>query len=199
MQFARYLPDNPWIVAPCGHLPTRHVLVISENIVFPEGPAPGALLIKRTRLQKTLRQDPRNLLEIPRLAETVTNLGGHVLDVGSAVVSPGVVDVHVHLNEPGRPHWEGITAGTHAAAAGGVTTVVDMPINCRPAITSVAAMRYKLRAMRVRPPHPPTCPSDPASGVQLCDWWARARRRRLQSTWRSGRGWCRKTHARMAS
>ena len=51
-----------------------------------------------------------------------------MIDYGDLVVSPGLVDVHVHLNEPGRVEWEGFDTGTRAAAAGGVTTLVDMPV-----------------------------------------------------------------------
>jgi allantoinase len=67
-----------------------------------------------------------------------------VLDVGDQVVMPGLVDTHVHINEPGRTQWEGFATATKAAAAGGVTTVVDMPLNCIPATTTAAALSEKL-------------------------------------------------------
>lgn len=51
-----------------------------------------------------------------------------VLDFGDAVILPGLVDSHVHVNEPGRTEWEGFWTATQAAAAGGVTTIVDMPL-----------------------------------------------------------------------
>ena len=51
------------------------------------------------------------------------------VDAGDAVVMPGLVDSHVHVNEPGRTQWEGFATATRAAAAGGVTTLVDMPLN----------------------------------------------------------------------
>jgi allantoinase len=72
------------------------------------------------------------------------------VDAGELVVLPGVVDTHVHLNEPGRAEWEGWETGTRAAAAGGVTTVVDMPLNCVPATTSVAALEAKIASARGR-------------------------------------------------
>ncbi len=67
-------------------------------------------------------------------------------DLGDLVVLPGLVDTHVHVNDPGRSHWEGFDSATRAAALGGVTTVVDMPLNCLPPTTSVAALERKLAA-----------------------------------------------------
>jgi allantoinase len=71
-----------------------------------------------------------------------------VIDVGDHVVMPGVVDTHVHVNEPGRADWEGFETATRAAAAGGVTTIVDMPLNSIPSTTTVAALREKVAAAR---------------------------------------------------
>ena len=70
----------------------------------------------------------------------------NVLDVGDAVVMPGLVDTHVHVNEPGRTDWEGFETATRAAAAGGVTTILDMPLNSIPATTTRAALDAKVRA-----------------------------------------------------
>ncbi len=64
------------------------------------------------------------------------------------VVMPGLVDTHVHVNEPGRTDWEGFETATRAAAAGGVTTIVDMPLNCIPATTTVEGFQAKLKAAR---------------------------------------------------
>ena len=69
----------------------------------------------------------------------------HVIDAGAAVVMPGIVDTHVHINEPGRTEWEGFETATRAAAAGGVTTLVDMPLNSIPATTTVEALDAKRR------------------------------------------------------
>jgi allantoinase len=66
-----------------------------------------------------------------------------VMDVGDKVVMPGVVDCHAHINEPGRTEWEGFETATRAAAAGGITTVVDMPLNSIPATTTLEALRQK--------------------------------------------------------
>ena len=68
------------------------------------------------------------------------------LDVGDAALLPGVVDTHVHVNEPGRTEWEGFETATRAAAAGGVTTIVDMPLNSVPVTTTVTALELKARA-----------------------------------------------------
>ena len=65
---------------------------------------------------------------------------------GHALVMPGVVDTHVHVNEPGRTEWEGFQTATRAAAAGGVTTLVDMPLNSIPATTSLRALDEKRAA-----------------------------------------------------
>lgn len=69
-------------------------------------------------------------------------------DYSPLVLLPGLVDAHVHLNEPGRTEWEGFYTGTQAAAFGGVTTVVDMPLNAIPPTTTVAALHEKIRAAR---------------------------------------------------
>src|SRR5438477_9486386 len=69
-------------------------------------------------------------------------------DFGDLVLMPGLVDTHVHINEPGRTSWEGFATATRAAAAGGVTTLLDMPLNSIPATVSVAALEAKRQAAR---------------------------------------------------
>jgi allantoinase len=69
-----------------------------------------------------------------------------IFEAGDMPVLPGLVDTHVHINEPGRTEWEGFTTATRAAAAGGVTTLVDMPLNSVPATTSVEGLRAKIAA-----------------------------------------------------
>ncbi|MEO5815001.1 MAG: allantoinase AllB [Gemmatimonadaceae bacterium] len=73
-----------------------------------------------------------------------------LFDAGDDVVMPGLVDTHVHVNEPGRTEWEGFTSATRAAAAGGVTTLFDMPLNSIPATTTIAALHAKRDAARGR-------------------------------------------------
>lgn len=72
----------------------------------------------------------------------------HIYDAGESVVMPGLVDTHVHINEPGRTDWEGFETATRAAAAGGVTTLIDMPLNSIPATTTAAALETKRKAAR---------------------------------------------------
>ena len=81
---------------------------------------------------------------------TITAVGSEVrdgeetIDARNLVVLPGVIDAHVHFNEPGRADWEGWEAGTRGAAAGGVTTVLEMPLNAHPPTTTPAAFDQKL-------------------------------------------------------
>lgn len=72
--------------------------------------------------------------------------GTPYLDHSPYILLPGLVDTHVHLNEPGRTEWEGFWTGTRAAASGGVTTVVDMPLNAIPPTTTLAGLDEKLEA-----------------------------------------------------
>jgi allantoinase len=65
-------------------------------------------------------------------------------NVGNAILMPGILDAHVHVNEPGRTNWEGFETATQAAAAGGITTIVDMPLNASPVTTTAKAFEVKL-------------------------------------------------------
>jgi len=73
--------------------------------------------------------------------------GATVVDYENFVIMPGLVDTHVHVNEPGRTEWEGFATATRAAAAGGVTTILDMPLNCIPPTTTAAALGAKRAAL----------------------------------------------------
>ena len=75
--------------------------------------------------------------------------GVREIDAGTDVVLPGLVDTHVHINDPGRADWEGFETATRAAAAGGITTLVDMPLNSIPPTTTVDGLDAKRRAQRV--------------------------------------------------
>jgi allantoinase len=90
------------------------------------------------------------VVDAGKISEIVLNgqnpEGIDVFDAGDLVVMPGVVDSHVHLNEPGRTEWEGFETGSRAAAAGGTTTMCDMPLNSIPVTTTLKALEEKLDA-----------------------------------------------------
>jgi allantoinase len=101
----------------------------STRVVHPEGIAPGIVVVDDGRIEG-VELGP---VEVP-----------DVTDLGDQVISPGLVDCHVHVNEPGRTEWEGFSTATRAAAAGGVTTLVDMPLNSSPVTTTRPALEAKL-------------------------------------------------------
>jgi allantoinase len=103
----------------------------STAVVFPDAVRPATLVIDDGRIAAVLRHDEAQ---------------AGVVDVGSLTVSPGLVDTHVHVNEPGRTEWEGFATATRAAASGGVTTLVDMPLNSVPPTTTVSALELKRAA-----------------------------------------------------
>src|SRR5215204_3735790 len=113
-------------------------LIRSKRVILPDGVRPA-----------TIRVDAGLITSIEpyqgSAEDAAANTHGTVLDAGSAVVMPGLVDTHVHLNDPGRADWEGFEAGTLSAAAGGVTTLVDMPLTSIPSTTTVAALEGKRR------------------------------------------------------
>jgi allantoinase len=76
----------------------------------------------------------------------VNDVSCEMVDLQDKVLMPGLVDPHVHINEPGRTHWEGFDSATKAAIAGGITTLVEMPLNASPVTTTVAAFKQKLDA-----------------------------------------------------
>jgi allantoinase len=102
----------------------------------------GGLLVDETSVRQAdlLVEDGRVRSVLER---GHTQAADAVLDASGLHVLPGVVDAHVHFNEPGRTDWEGFLTGTTAAAAGGVTTVCDMPLNCRPPTLDVRALTIK--------------------------------------------------------
>jgi allantoinase len=120
---------------------------VSSRVVTPQGTRHAALL---------LDDAPGGILRaVCDAGDLPANAA--VTDFGDRALLPGLVDSHVHINEPGRTEWEGFATATRAAAAGGYTTVVDMPLNCLPETTTVAALELKRNA---------------AAGQCLIDWAA---------------------------
>ena len=104
-----------------------------RRVVTPDGTRPADILIAGGRIAVVATHG-------------ASPAGATVVDVGDRVVLPGLVDVHVHINEPGRTDWEGFATATRAAAGGGITTVVDMPLNSSPVTTTVEALAAKTSA-----------------------------------------------------
>ena len=110
---------------------------VSRRIATPEGIRPGAIIVRNDvregKISGIVHAD-----ELPADTE--------VHDFGASTILPGLVDSHVHINDPGRAEWEGFETATRAAAAGGYTTLVDMPLNCLPPTATVAALAAKRKA-----------------------------------------------------
>ena len=116
-----------------GSSQTPDLIVRGRRVVTPEGERAAAIHIHDGI--------------IARVASFEDILYGcPVYEAAGLVVMPGVVDTHVHINEPGRTEWEGFSTATRAAAAGGITTLIEMPLNSIPATTSVRAFQDKLEA-----------------------------------------------------
>jgi allantoinase len=116
-----------------------HDLVLRARLVYtPGGPRPGAVVVDGGIISAVL-DDPN--------AQVETRAEARLAD--DEVLIPGVVDTHVHVNEPGRTEWEGFATATAAAAAGGVTTLIDMPLNSIPPTTTPEALEVKRKVADV--------------------------------------------------
>ena len=107
----------------------------SRRVVTPAGERDAAVLI-----------DGELIAAIKPASDISTNVP--LEDLGEVALLPGLVDLHTHINEPGRTEWEGFATATRAAAAGGFTTLIDMPLNCLPETTDVDALEEKREAAR---------------------------------------------------
>ena len=108
---------------------------MSRRVVFPDEVRPAAVLVDTASGLITGVAEPDAFGPVDE-----------VYDLRDLAILPGLIDPHVHLNEPGRTEWEGFETGTRAAAAGGITTIVDMPLNCLPPTTTVAGLEAKRAA-----------------------------------------------------
>lgn len=109
------------------------IAIYSKRLLTPQGLQEGTLLIEDGGIEIILEG-------------RVEEAGYQFLDCENLVVMPGVIDPHVHINEPGRTEWEGFVTGTTAAVAGGVTTLVDMPLNSSPVTINVKELENKVAA-----------------------------------------------------
>lgn len=110
-----------------------NLVVRSERVVFSDGVRAASIYVRDGRIAD-IRPHGDRAAGVPEL------------DAGELAVLPGLVDTHVHINDPGRADWEGFEHATRAAAAGGVTTLVDMPLNSIPPTTTVRGLDAKRRA-----------------------------------------------------
>ena len=101
------------------------LVVRSTRVITPEGTRAAAVAVTGGKITAVLPYDA----QVPS--------GARFEDFGDDVLLPGLVDTHVHVNDPGRTHWEGFWTATRAAAAGGITTLIDMPLNSLPPTTTV--------------------------------------------------------------
>jgi allantoinase len=108
---------------------------LSRRVVTAGAVRPAALLVEGDRILEVIAPE-----QVPPQTE--------VHDFGNAAILPGLVDSHVHINDPGRREWEGFLTATRAAAAGGATLLVDMPLNCLPATSNPAALDAKRAAAK---------------------------------------------------
>ncbi|PIN19735.1 Dihydroorotase [Handroanthus impetiginosus] len=124
----------------CSLLPHRHYWIASKRIVTPNAIISGAVEVKGGKIKSVVEGD-----------EWRTNAWSHqIIDYGEAVVMPGLIDVHAHLDDPGKTEWEGFPSGTRAAAAGGITTLIDMPLNSVPSTVSEETLKLKTKAAQGR-------------------------------------------------
>ncbi|MEO8590356.1 MAG: amidohydrolase family protein, partial [Flavobacteriales bacterium] len=107
----------------------------STRVITPTGVIEATLILAVGKIQEVL---PGRVLREGIPFESV----------GDKVIMPGVIDAHVHINEPGRTEWEGFETATKAAAAGGITTLIEMPLNASPVTTTVDALKLKLEAAK---------------------------------------------------
>ncbi|MFE9093231.1 allantoinase AllB [Streptomyces sp. NPDC007264] len=112
-------------------MPDVELVLRSTHVITPRGMHPASVAVAGGAITAVLPHDAG----VPA--------GARLEDLGDDVLLPGLVDTHVHVNDPGRTEWEGFSTATRAAAAGGITTLIDMPLNSLPPTTTVAHLRTK--------------------------------------------------------
>ncbi|MFF4367743.1 allantoinase AllB [Streptomyces sp. NPDC001594] len=110
----------------------------STRVITPEGTRAASVAVAGGKIAAVLAYEA----EVPA--------GARLEDFGDDVLLPGLVDTHVHVNDPGRTEWEGFWTATRAAAAGGITTILDMPLNSLPPTTTVDNLRVKQEVARTK-------------------------------------------------
>src|SRR4030088_3422750 len=116
-------------------MPQSDLVIRGRRVVLPNALVPASVHVSAGRIRAVTPFE-----EIPSYCE--------IVEAGEdAIVMPGLVDSHVHVNEPGRTEWEGFATATRAAAAGGVTTIVDMPLNSSKPTLDCAARDTCQRAL----------------------------------------------------
>ncbi|GLW12098.1 allantoinase [Microtetraspora sp. NBRC 13810] len=113
--------------------PGPDLVLRSRRAVLPGGERPAAVAVRDGKITEVTGYDD-------------PPAGGERVELGDVALLPGLVDTHVHVNEPGRTHWEGFATATRAAAAGGITTLVDMPLNSLPPTVDPGALAAKRAA-----------------------------------------------------
>jgi allantoinase len=108
--------------------------ITSDRVITPAGVMKAAILIKDGKIEAVTPTLPPG--DFP------------VTDAGYKIIMPGIIDPHIHINEPGRTEWEGFDTATKAAITGGITTLVDMPLNSSPVATTAKAFDEKIEAAR---------------------------------------------------
>jgi len=108
-------------------------VIKGQNIAWNNGIHPGQILFSGNEIIDVLPYDSEHHIV-------------DIEDVGSQFVFPGIIDCHVHINEPGRTLWEGFDTATKAAAAGGITSLIEMPLNANPVTTTSENFHFKLRS-----------------------------------------------------
>jgi len=114
----------------------KKIAIYSNRTVLPHGTFKATVVIENQKI----------LMVVDGKSNDIQNC--EFIDVADNVLMPGCIDPHVHINEPGRTNWEGFDTATKAAGAGGITTIVDMPLNSSPVTTTAEAFQKKLEASK---------------------------------------------------